>query len=92
MAGYVRLLQLQVPYLAKVLEFEQATLATLTDDQRRVVSFDVEPLPLLRALAEGRLPPEIGQTGQFEIELTADAHASLIGGADDSVRAVFPFH
>ena len=29
---YVRLLQLQVPYLAKVLEFEQATLATLTDD------------------------------------------------------------
>jgi uncharacterized protein len=85
-------LELQVPHLAKVLEFEQAMLATLTDDQPRVVSFDVEPLPLLRALAEGRLPTEIGATGHFEIELTADAQTGLAGRAADSVRAVFPFH
>jgi uncharacterized protein (UPF0276 family) len=89
---YLHSLELQVPHLAKVLEFEQATLATLADDQRRVVSFDVEPLPLLRALAEGRLPSETGETGRFEIELTADAQTGVGGRVPDSLRTVFPFH
>ena len=54
-ATYLRELELQIPHLAKVLEFEQATLATLADDQTSRVTFPVEPLPLLRALAEGRI-------------------------------------
>ena len=91
-AGYLRSLSLAVPHLAKVLEFEEATLATLTDDHPRVVKFDVEPLPLLRALAEGRLPSEPGQQGDFEIELTG-GRTPTVGGFDpDLTNAPFPFH
>ena len=45
---------------------------TLTDGWTRVVHFDFEPIPLLRALADGRLPDEAPQTGNFEIEVTPD--------------------
>jgi hypothetical protein len=90
---YLRELRLEVPHLTKVLEFEQATLATLSDDQRRVVSFDFEPLPLLRALAEGRLPTEAGVPGQFEIELTGDnSQAGLANVESDAMSVAFPFH
>ena len=91
-AAYLRDLALQVPHLEKVLEFEQATLATLTDDQPRVVTFPVEPLPLLRALAEGRLPTEVGREGQFEIELTADGPTGATGDYPDGANAAMPFH
>jgi hypothetical protein len=37
-----------------------------------VVAFDFEPLPLLRALAEGRFPDEPGALGEYEIEVTAE--------------------
>ena len=91
-ATYLRDLALQIPHLEKVLEFEQATLATLTDDQPRVVTFPVEPLPLLRALAEGRLPTEVGREGLFEIELTADGPAGATGVYSDVANAAMPFH
>jgi uncharacterized protein len=89
---YLRDLNLPIPHIAKVLEFEQATLATLTDDQPRVVTFDFEPLPLLRALAEGRLPAETGQPGHFEIELTANGQTSLAGVEPEIMSAAVPFH
>jgi len=60
---YLNQLGLKVPRLVAVLQFERAGLATLVDGQARVVPFEFEPLPLLRALAEGRLPDEPGQTG-----------------------------
>jgi uncharacterized protein len=91
-AAYLQCLDLQIPHLAKVLEFEQATLATLADDQPRIVTFDVEPLPLLRALAEGRLPTETGREGKFEIELTADGQTSMAGVDPNIADAAFPFH
>ena len=68
---------LPVPQLAAVLSFERATLATLVDGQARVVAFDFEPLPLLRALADGRLPDESGRAGSYEIEVTPDALEAL---------------
>ena len=91
-AAYLRELQLQVPHLANVLEFEQATLATLADDQPRVVTFPVEPLPLLRALAEGRLPTEVAREGNFEIELTADGQPGSDGVYPDAANTAMPFH
>jgi uncharacterized protein len=91
-ATYLRSLELQIPHLAKVLEFEQATLATLSDDQPRVVKFAVEPLPLLRALAEGRLPTDTGRPGEFEIELTAGGPPTIAGVDPDVTNAAFPFH
>jgi uncharacterized protein len=91
-ARYLASLGLQVPHLSKILEFEQATLATLVDDQPRIVKFEIEPLPLLRALAEGRLPSESGRAGDFEIELTGDGQPSVTGVDREAVQGAFPFH
>jgi uncharacterized protein len=89
---YLERIDLRVPHLAKVLEFEQAVAATLADDQVRIVHFDFEPIPLLRALAEGRLPNAPSEPGNFEIELTADGPAR-VGGLDfEEVQQAFPFH
>ncbi len=69
---YLRELQLQVPVLSKVLEYEIAVLHTLLYDEARVVQFDYDPVPLLRALAEGRLPEAEGTPGSYEIALTSE--------------------
>jgi uncharacterized protein len=71
-ACYLKQLDLQVPQLAKIIEFERAAAATAADGGARVVHFDFEPLPLLRALTEGRLPDEPGRSGNYEIEITPD--------------------
>lgn len=90
-ADYLEELDLALPRLAKVLEFERAVAATLADDKVRIVQFDFEPLPLLRALAEARLPDEPPEPGNFEIELTPDGPA--VAGLDaDEVEEAFPFH
>jgi hypothetical protein len=91
-ARYLQALDFKVPHLAKILEFEQAVLATLLDQQSRVISFDFDPLPLFRALAEGRLPEMIGQPGNFEIEVTDNGPISATGLDLDAVRQIFPFH
>lgn len=90
--GYLRALDLKVPHLAKILEFEQAALATLTDDVPRVVRFEFEPLPLLRALAEGRLPDPVGEAGAYEIELTPDGPTGVADLGVERARDAFPFH
>jgi len=89
--NYLRGLDLKIPYLPKVLEFEQAALATLTDDTPRVVQFDFEPLPVLRALAEGRAPDQISEVGLYEIELTPEGPAQ-VGLSRDEVLDAIPFH
>jgi uncharacterized protein len=89
---YLETLNLQVPHLAKILEFEQAVTATNIDGSARVVHFDFEPLPLLRAIAEGRLPEGAPQQGDFEIELTPDGPESTVGPDLEAVRQASPFH
>jgi uncharacterized protein (UPF0276 family) len=91
-ADYLESLDLKVPQLAMVLEFERAVLATLIDDQSRIVMFDFDPLPLLRALAEGRLPNITGRPGQFEIEVTADNVTNLTGFGIDAIQQTVPYH
>ncbi|MFL5590519.1 MAG: DUF692 family multinuclear iron-containing protein [Ktedonobacteraceae bacterium] len=91
-AAYLEDIDLQVPYLAKVLELERAVLATLIDDQPRVVTFASNPLSLLRALAEGHLSEEAGQPGDFEIEITPDRPLDASGVGLESGQQVFPFH
>src|SRR5262249_42653353 len=71
-ADYLEATGLKVPQLAKILEFERAVLATLLDDQPRVVAFDIDPLPMLRNLADGRLDLGPGEPGRYEIEVTPD--------------------
>jgi hypothetical protein len=87
---YLEALDLKVPHLAKLLDFERAAISTLIDGQARVIQFDFEPLPLLRALAEGRLPTEPGQPGEYEIEITPDGLASTAGL--EGIQQSVPFH
>ncbi len=91
-SDYLVALDLKVPQLAKVLEFERAVLATLTDGQPRVVAFDIDPLPMLRALAEGHLPDMSSQSGRFEIEVTPDGPIGTTGVDQEAIRQVYPFH
>lgn len=81
---YLVSLDMKVPHLAKILEFENAAMSTIKDGVARIIHFEIEPLPLLRALAEKRLPEEAGTAGNFEIELTAD---NLIGSAQSESDA-----
>jgi hypothetical protein len=90
-ADYLDALALKVPQLTKVLEFERAVLATLMDDQPRVVAFDSDPLPMFRALAEGRLA-EPGQPGRFEIEVTPNGPISATGLELETIQHLFPLH
>lgn len=78
-ADFLESIDLRVPHLAKVLAFERALLATAIDDVPRLVHFDFDPVPLLRALAEGRLPEIEGKPGSFEIEVTPDSAAAEDG-------------
>lgn len=91
-ADYLEKLDLKVPQLAKLLEFERAVLATLLDDQTRLVKFEFDPLPLLRGLAEGRLPDMVSPKGSFEIEITADGPISMNGANSNDLQQLFPFH
>ena len=91
-ADHLRKLDLGVPHLDELLRFEEATTATLTDGQTRVVKFSAEPLPLLRALADGRLPDEPPQPGNFEIELTPDGPSAAAGLSVQDAAEAFPYH
>ncbi len=67
---YLATLALEIPYLAEVLEYERAVLASRLDGERRVVSFQHDPEVVLRALAKGRVPGAAG-SGSFEIEVAS---------------------
>jgi uncharacterized protein len=91
-AAYLETLDLRVPQLAKVLEFERAVLATLMDDQPRIIVFEFDPLPLLRGLAEGRLTEKTGQFGRFEVEVTGGGLLNAPGLGMESIQQVVPYH
>jgi hypothetical protein len=91
-AEHLSRLELAVPHLAEVLGFERAVTATLSDGRSRVVTFAAEPLPLLRALAAGRLPDEPPRPGRYEIELTPDGPAAATGLDLGEVESAFPYH
>ena len=70
---YLEGIDLKVPRLHEIAAYEKAAIETLLDGQARVVRFGVDPLPMLRALAEGRLSDIPGAPGDYEIEITPDA-------------------
>jgi uncharacterized protein len=90
--AYLTAKNLRLPKLAKILEFEKAAMDTLLDGRTRVVRFSADPFPLLRALAEGRLPDIIPQEGQYEIELKAEGPVTVTGMDPSQLRGTFPFH
>jgi uncharacterized protein len=90
--AYLRAKNLRLPHLAKVMEFEKAAMDTLLDGQPRVVRFSSDPFPLLRALAEGRLPDVIPKQGDYEIELKPEGPVTVTGVDLEQLPAAFPFH
>jgi hypothetical protein len=76
-AQFIQELGVNVPQLREVVEFELAVLETLLDGQTRLVRFEFDPLPMLLALGDGRLPDEPGRSGLFEIEITPDAARAM---------------
>jgi uncharacterized protein len=89
--AYLRAQNLRLPQLAKVMEFEKAAMDTLLDGQARVVRFSSDPFPLLRALADGRLPDVIPAEGNYEIELKPEGPVTVTAGREQ-LRGEFPFH
>jgi uncharacterized protein len=90
--AYLRSKNLRLPQLHKMLEFEKAAMDTMIDGQPRVVRFTADPFPMLRALAEGRLPEGIPQEGDYEIELKPEGPVTVTGMDLEQVRGAFPFH
>jgi uncharacterized protein len=74
-ANYLSSLRLEIPFLDEVLAYERSVLRTLTDGERRIVVFQRDPIDILKALAEGRLP-KTANSGHFEIEITPDSTMS----------------
>ena len=85
---YMLQLGLKVASLSKVLEFENAVMNTLADDEVRMVEFDFNPFPLLESLSEKKLPEREAELGKYEIEITPDVYNNL---AENGSYA-FPFH
>jgi uncharacterized protein len=70
--------ELDVPYLREVLAFDRALIATQVDGEPRTVAFPVAPLPLLRALSAGRMPPP-PEAGEYELVITPDLAEGVSG-------------
>jgi uncharacterized protein (UPF0276 family) len=81
-AGHLRQRALAVPYLDDVLGFETAVMQTLLDGHERVVPFSVDPIVLLRALGEGRLP-DGPRRGRFEVAVTPPSTSESTGQQHD---------
>ena len=90
-ANYLVQLDLKVPQLRHVLAFERAALDTVMDGRPQVVEFDLDPFPMLRALAQGRLPEVESQIGKFEIEITPE-DVSTAGHEESTDMAHVRFH
>jgi uncharacterized protein len=75
-ASYLEAMEIDVPCLREVLAFERTVVHALVHGEGGVVRFPYDPVPVLRALAEGRLPGPVTK-GVYEIEVTADNSAKL---------------
>lgn len=91
-ADYLVAKNIRVPQLQSILAFERATLATLRDGKPHVVRFNVDPLPMLRALADGILLQDPGAPGEYEIEITAEGPIRIGGIEAEAASQTVPFH
>jgi uncharacterized protein len=76
--------KLGINYLDEVLQYEIAIMKTIIDDKEKIVRFTHDPLVILRALSEGRMPTS-PKEGNFEIELTPDIQEPHYGSKGKSV-------
>jgi hypothetical protein len=67
-ASYLEAQRVSVPYLSEVLAFERALLLAYLSREDQTVRFEHNPVQLLEALVDGRLPEE-PRSGDYLIEL-----------------------
>lgn len=67
-SDFLRTQSLDIPHLNEVLAFELASHQVLMHGEERVIRFTCDPMPLLTALGEGRLPDAIAG-GEFELTI-----------------------
>lgn len=90
--AYMKDINLALPNFNELLEFELAVVATLLDDQTRVVTFKRNPLPLFRDLANKKLPTVDLEPGTFEIEITSEGPVQANGLSLAEIQEFFPSH
>jgi uncharacterized protein len=83
---------LRLPQFESILAFERAALHTMRDGKPRVVRFSVPPLPMLQALADGKLLEEPGEAGDYEIEIRDEGPIRISRGNLEAASQTFPFH
>ncbi|WP_369977396.1 DUF692 domain-containing protein [Xanthomonas bundabergensis] len=66
-----------IPRLAQVVMFESAVIHSALCGDTRTVAFDGDPVPLLTALAERRVPPPTQAPGSVTIELQRGAVTAI---------------
>jgi hypothetical protein len=64
-----------VGHLGEVIAFELATIDATVTDRPQEVEFTTEPLSLLTALGEGRLPDTV-DPGEYVVEVTPPTKAA----------------
>lgn len=65
-SDYLRTQSLNIPHLDEVLAFELASHQVAMQGEEKAVRFTCDPMPLLTALGEGRLPDAVAE-GEFEL-------------------------
>lgn len=69
--AYLKSRNLQLDYLEEVLGFERAAIRALHERKPQLVKFPYEPMEVLEALGEGRIPSIVEQ-GDYEVKITPD--------------------
>jgi len=69
-ARYLKKQQLDVPNLAEVIRYELAFITSLETGKTKKVRFSSDPIPLLNALSEGKLPQSL-TAGNYLLEVSA---------------------
>jgi hypothetical protein len=73
----LHLQHLDIEYLDEILNYDLAIINSIMYQENRLVQFQHDPLPLIRALAKGTLLL-LSIEGNFEIEITCDKNPSNI--------------
>lgn len=72
-ARHLETLDLSIPYLAKVIEFELSACASYVENEPRTVSFPFDPFPLFDALVNNEIPKvEESKNVSFNVEIVPD--------------------
>lgn len=74
---YLKAKEINLPILYQLLNFEEAVINTLIDGKIRTVEFTHDPMPLINALFNRKLPDQLREPGKFEIEITPDSELTF---------------